>query len=481
MTPELPISICKLVQPAKTMDSQTCIVNTFRKEYFIPADLLPEGLGWHALAVLLREQDDWLEGRWAGEPLYLIDGASHDTALHRATGDSSLTEFSALDLLKINHLDLTPLLIAYFRLETHRREDLVTVADSEPDLWLKLLGIPNALDTHPLRDAILERQPPNWQERYNQLFFRQTSTCRVEQVRQIDSRQPKPPLLEITLQEQQRRQRREQEPELAHTIEIIKIEGTHVTANLQACPPDLLDGTTIKHGLTGIACYGKMHFPDALFVLRALLSAWNNLSSGIHFTSLAVSTSEAKVLRKQATQYATLKKLSTALLRHPISFSQALPTARHLDQHSWVGKPYLSTSCAGVQISLNRWQAFLTLQQEIREYFPAVQVSLAEQWWDIPKADEIVHLEFTVQDPALIDFLRVGMRWRFFASATLCPHCGAVESGKFINERSEYEQTYEDKYEERGVVFRIFDYKCNVCRRTWNEALTFNYRDSSCP
>lgn len=133
------------------MNVYACFVNTYRREYFLLADLLPAGLGGHALAILLQDKNGLLEGRWAGEPLYLVDGSSHDTDLHRLEGGGSLSEFSALDLLQITYLDLTPLLIAHFCAETRVREAFLQAADSNPALLFYLMQIADTLNAQALR------------------------------------------------------------------------------------------------------------------------------------------------------------------------------------------------------------------------------------------------------------------------------------------------------------------------------------------
>jgi hypothetical protein len=433
------------------------------------------------MAVLLRDIDGIVEGRWAGDPLYAIGDTHKQTVLHQLEGEAC--DKDVLDILKDRYVDITPLLIDHLCVRSDVREEFLQAADSDPVLLIDLMHIAEHLGSKHLRQSIKERYKGNWHELYSKRYALLVKTGRSAQVRQIHPQlinNPKPSP-DTSFARRQRFYLAETDVERAHVIEVVAIENNVITANVQCCPDTHLDDKPVKGPTTGITYFGKMHNPDKLLALRVLLSCWNNLPSGLHFSSLAVEKSEARSLHERAAYCTELATLSKLVWRRPTSIWEARHTAGYPNRHRWIGKPYRSSSQTGIQVSSGEWEQFEGLHEQAEEYIASVEPFLTENQWYIPLADEVVKWVITVRDPAFVDFLRVGMRWKCFGAGVLCRNCQAVDLGEFVETRHEYNQVHQSHYEERGTVFTINEYRCHACGKQWSEARGTKYRDSGYP
>lgn len=302
------------------MDVHYHIVDTIRKEYLDPGSLLSDsrwhkllyGLSGHAMAILLRDADGIVEGRWAGDPLYAVGDTHTQTILHRLELEEECNKnVSALDILRDKYVDITPLLIAHLCEDLGIKEKFLQAADSDPVMLIDLMNIAQYLGAKDLRGAIVQRYGKDWHELYNGQYALLDETGQSSQIREIHHKlitdpSPSP---ETHFVQRQIVYQKETTVEQAHAIEIAAIEGNVITAIIQRCPATHLDGKLISQSVSGISYFGKMQKPDKLFVLRVLLSCWNNLPSGIHFLSQVVSKAKAQVLHEQAIYYTTLTRV----------------------------------------------------------------------------------------------------------------------------------------------------------------------------
>ncbi len=119
------------------MGSYYFVVNTSKKEFLSPGRLGAEckwdgllcDIGGDALTALLMPVHGDVEGRWAGDSLYVLT-ESFDGVLHDIERGLPPGKHSTLDILELRYLDITPLVFACLRQKPEFADQL-----NPDDLW----------------------------------------------------------------------------------------------------------------------------------------------------------------------------------------------------------------------------------------------------------------------------------------------------------------------------------------------------------
>lgn len=114
------------------------VVNTSKREFFDPGCLASDskwdgllyGISGEALSVLLMDVRGEVEGRWAGDSLYVLADESSAGVLHEVERGLPPGRNSALDILETRYTDITPLLFDHLRQKPEFADKL-----HPDDLW----------------------------------------------------------------------------------------------------------------------------------------------------------------------------------------------------------------------------------------------------------------------------------------------------------------------------------------------------------
>jgi hypothetical protein len=157
------------------MGASYYIVNTTKRQFFCPGDLLSgdrftgllNGLSGHAVAVLIQDNRQGAIGLWAGDALYAIGDSSLESAVHRASSGSYREGIEAWEILRSEFLNITSALVAYL-CEHDFGEGFLKAAESNEILFVNLA---NLVEQHGLKKfghAFLKYFGSDWRRRYDQ-------------------------------------------------------------------------------------------------------------------------------------------------------------------------------------------------------------------------------------------------------------------------------------------------------------------------